>query len=305
MKKDLMIMTVAAIVASLTGCGAKETPVAETTTTPAVTVASTDASAPVSETTTVLEDTPADTEQTTTTVTEAATTAASATEPTETTTSAPLDDLDAMMSSIEAEIPEITQFTGLPEITVSIDTKSPGETTTRDSGALTPPDTKSVTTTTVATTKEQPVDSNTDMFTFTFENVTYSLPVGNSLTIPAGWADKSTPGKSVKSYANPSYEGCWIEEHRGHSDELNGVFVHVVNAMKNNTTYPPISLAKGIKWGSTEAEITAAYGTPAYKKSYKQYGTVASYILYQNGDRNLVLTVTERDGLCSAEMYID
>ncbi|MCR5167580.1 MAG: hypothetical protein K6C13_10265 [Oscillospiraceae bacterium] len=302
MKKILYIIALAAAAASMTACGSK----AETSE-PAVTSAA-------AETTTVTTAAAA-TEATTTTVTTATTaeepsaapdeTAASETTeaaPEQTTEAGDLD-LDAMMSSIEAEIPDITVFTGFKDIDVTVtypkhDDEEPDTTTTTASANAE---------TTAATTAAPPTVSApvTDMFSFNFDGVTYKMPItGSELQLPDGWVDATSSGRSDRIYDKSGFAGCHIEEiHRG-GDTLNGVYVHVVNDLQDGKPVPALSMAGGISWGSDKDEIKAAFGEPVRESSFNQYGTTTTALFYSSDEGDtMILYVPENCGLALIELY--
>lgn len=302
MKKVLYIITLAAVAASMTGCGSK----AETSGSAVTAAASETTTTAASETTTVTTTT-----VTTTTTAEEPAAAPNETMTSETTEAAPAQttaagdlDLDAMMSSIEAEIPDITVFTGFNDIDVTVTypkhDDSEGSTATTTSAAA---NTETTTTTTAApSTASAPV---TDMFSFNFDGVTYKMPVsGSQLQLPDGWVDGTSSGRSDRIYNKNGFDGCHIEEvHRG-GDTLNGVYVHVVNDLQDGKPVPALSMAGGISWGATKEQIKAAFGEPVRESAYNQYNTTTTALFYSSDEGDtMVLYVPENCGLALIELY--
>ena len=300
MKKVLYIITLAAVAASMTACGSK----AETSE-----PAATSAAAETTTVTTTAATTAAETTTTVTTTAEEPAAAPEETEASETGEAAPAQttaagdlDLDAMMSSIEAEIPDITVFTGFNDIDVTVtypkhDDEEPDTTTTASANAET----------TAATTAAPPTVSApvTDMFSFNFDGVTYKMPItGSELQLPDGWVDATSSGRSDRIYDKSGFAGCHIEEiHRG-GDTLNGVYVHVVNDLQDGKPVPALSMAGGISWGSDKEEIKAAFGEPVRESSFNQYGTTTTALFYSSDEGDtMILYVPENCGLALIELY--
>ena len=144
-----------------------------------------------------------------------------------------------------------------------------------------------------------------DMFKFTFDGITYSLPIsGYSLNVAKGWTEYIEPGKFTKSYSNDKYEGCVIDEIRRGGADLNGVSVSVIKAMRQGLDYPELTMPGGITWGSSEEDVIAAYGEPADTQQFVQYGTMTKYFEYRQSDGSKIfLGITEACGLALVEMY--
>ena len=187
MKKVLYIITLAAVAASMTGCGSKSE-----TSEPAVTAAAAETTTVTTTTvtTTTTAEEPADAPD------ETVTSETAQTSPAQTTEAGDFD-LDEMIASVEAEIPDITVFTGFKDIEVTVTyprhDDSEGSTATTTSAAA---NTETTTTTTAApSTASAPV---TDMFSFNFDGVTYKMPVsGSQLQLPDGWVDGTSSGRRI------------------------------------------------------------------------------------------------------------
>ena len=309
MKKALSIIVLAAAVASMTGCSsnsengesavtaAATSAAGETTiiTTTAVT-ATTAAEAPAADETATSETTKASPAQT---------------------TAAGDFDLDAMIASAEAMIPDITTFTGLKDINVTVtsfkndSTKESNTIITNSSAAKDETTTmtsavakeKTTTATTIApSTVSAPV---TDMFSFNFDGVTYKMPVsGSQLQLPNGWVEDTLSGRSNRIFNKSGFDGCHIEElHRG-GDKLNGVYVHVVNDLQDGKPVPVLSMAGGISWGATKEQVKDAFGAPARESAYNNYNTTTTALFYSSNEGDtMVLYIPENCGLALIELY--
>lgn len=294
MKKVLYIITLAAVAASMTGCGSKAE-MSEPAVTAAAAETTTVTTTTVTTTTTAEEPADAPDETVTSETTEAA--------PAQTTEAGDFD-LDEMIASVEAEIPDITVFTGFKDIEVTVTyprhDDSEGPNTTATSAAA---NTETTTTTTAApSTASAPV---TDMFSFNFDGVTYKMPVsGSQLQLPDGWVDGTSSGRSDRIYNKSGFDGCHIEEvHRG-GDTLNGVYVHVVNDLQDGKPVPALSMAGGISWGATKEQIKAAFGEPVRESAYNQYNTTTTALFYSSDEGDtMVLYVPENCGLALIELY--
>ena len=307
MKRNIVFVLALAAVMSLAGCGSQKTETGDQSNTEeAVTTTTTTAAAAETEA-------PQETSGEAETTSEAAAGNVETTEETQgavTTTAAAGElDLDAMMSSIEAEIPDITVFTGMDDIKVDINigngktttttaaAKKPEETTTTNSAAAV---TKAETTVTAA-----PATGNINsLFTFIFDGTTYSLPISGSLPLPAGWKVDSSASRTVARYANAAYEGCQIDEVERGGDTLNGVFVSVIEAKKKGSSCPALQMFKGITWGATVDDIKAQYGEPVHTGNYEQYGSNMTSLYYQDSvGSTIILEVSDKYGLALIEMY--
>ncbi len=301
MKKVLYIIVLAAVAASMTACGSKVE-----TSEPVVTAAASETTIAEAETTSVTT-TIADT----TTTAEEPSAAPDETVISETTEAAPAQttaaqdlDLDEMMSSIEAEIPDITVFTGFKDIDITVtypkhDDTDDAKTTTTSAAAMTE---TTETTTAEPSTVSAPV---TDMFSFNFDGVTYKMPVsGSELQLPEGWTDATSSGRSDRIYDKSGFDGCHIEEiHRG-GDTLNGVYVHVVNDLQDGKPVPALTMAGGISWGADKEQIKAAFGEPVRESEINQYNTTTTALFYSSDEGDtMVLYVPENCGLALIELY--
>ena len=290
MKKVLYTIVLAAVAAYVTGCGSKVE-----TSEPAVTTAA-------SETTTVEAETTTGTTTmaTTTTTAEEPAAAPDETVTSESTEAAPAQttaagdfDLDAMISSAEALIPDITVFTGFNDIDITV--TYPKHENTEDAETI-------ATTTVAPSTESAPV---TDMFSFNFDGVTYKMPVsGSELQLPDGWTDATSSGRSDRIYDKSGFDGCHIEEiHRG-GDTLNGVYVHVVNDLMDGKPVPALTMAGGISWGADKEQIKAAFGEPVRESEFNQYNTTTTALFYSSDEGDtMVLYVPESCGLALIELY--
>ena len=316
MKKNIVFMLALAAVMSLAGCGSSQKAEGEAPKAEESEVTTTAASAETTTTTTA----PAETEAPQTETQASASQAAETKEASEgtgegavTTSAAAADelDLDAMMSSVEALIPDVTVFTGMDDIKVDINIKKP-VVTTASSAAKKPAETTTTVTTTTAKKADKPAVPDpapagnvTSMYSLVFDGANYTLPVSGSLALPAGWKmDPDSASRTVARYVKDGYEGSEIDEVERGGDALNGVAVAVVHAMKNGKAYPSLQMYKGITWGSTVDEIKAQYGEPAHIGTGEQYGCNISVMYYTATDGScMVLTVTDKYGLALVEMY--
>ncbi len=202
-------------------------------------------------------------------------------------------DLDAMIASAEAEIPDITVFTGFKDIDITV--TYPKQENTEDAKTT-------VTTTVAPSTESAPV---TDMFSFNFDGVNYKMPVSDSqLQLPDGWTDATSSGRSDRIYDKSGFDGCHIEEIHHGGDKLNGVYVHVVNDLKDGKPVPTLTMAGGISWGADKEQIKAAFGEPVHESEFNQYDTTTTALFYSSDEGDtMVLYVPESCGLALIELY--
>lgn len=303
MKKNKVFILALAAVMSLTSCSLPqsgkqsqaEEPTVTTTADAASTEAQTEATQEDSQTTESAE------------VTE---TSASSDEKSVTTSAASAGelDIDAMISSAEALIPDITAFTGLPEITLDINKKNGA----KDSANAKTTKATAQTTETTANQADKPTVTNaapsgniSSMHSLIFDGMTYTLPISGTLPLPAGWKlDESSLDNSVLRYYNDSYENTEIHEVKRGGNTLNGVAIGVIHAMTKGGLYPSLQMYKGITWGSTVDEIKAQYGEPVRSGSTEQYGCNITTMIYSESDGSyIILTVADTYGLALVEMY--
>lgn len=308
--KKRMISVIAVIAAlSLAGCGSSETKSTDNAaeTTAAATTVTTAAPA---ETTETVSETEAATEQSAAETSAAAETAETEQKSSFTTVGDFEKDLDAMIASAEAEIPDITVFTGMKDIEINIGNKDKDKTTTTTAAAAKKPETTTTVTTTAAKAETTaaavtaPAGDVDSLFTVIFDGTKYSLPISGTLPLPAGWTVSSSAERSAATFENKSYEGCQIDELRKGGDALNGVFIAVIEAMKKGSAYPALQMYKGITWGSTVDEIKAQYGEPVHSKNYEQYKCHMTSMYYKDSNDSLmIMEVSEEYGLALIEFY--
>lgn len=187
-------------------------------------------------------------------------------------------ELDAMIASIEAEIPDITVYSGVGGSTdpVTEDKPSDGNTTT--------------TTTSAAASANAPVVSdlkNEQQFVFdgkTYDNETFTSA---GVSAPSGWAK----GASDRQYDNSLYTGCAIIE-----GPSKGAAFTIGGAKKDGkTSFPTLQLYKGLTWGATVSDIKAAYGEPVKEGKTEQYTTVLNDLYYHSANGGLIVFEVSED----------
>ena len=192
------------------------------------------------------------------------------------TTEAPDDlDLDAMIASIEAEIPEITAYSG---IDIDIDPTLEDTSSTAEAG-----------TTTTTTKPEANAPAVADLSSyqqFSFDGMNYdNANITNSaVTVPSGWEDK---GRSTKDYKNPLYPDYDIVV----SDNS----VQFMKTRDEDGNKPSLQLYKGLTWGASVADVKAAYGEPVHEGSSNQYGTTFTNMFYKDSDGLLIIYQVSSD----------
>ncbi|MBQ8965688.1 hypothetical protein [Ruminococcus sp.] len=208
------------------------------------------------------------------------------------------DDFDAqiesMIASAEAEIPDITAFSGF-----DIDTsKSGGKTTTE--AEKTTAKTENTAKTEEFETPILPVETvdNEQQFVFegkTYDNATFTSP---GVPIPAGWSQSST--SSGNQYENSAYPECYLVE--GNSK---GALYIIANAKSSGkTSFPSLQLYKGLTWGATADDIKAAYGEPAKESHSEQFGTDLTNLFYNSADNALIVYEVSSDwGLIAVNCF--
>lgn len=192
------------------------------------------------------------------------------------TTEAPDDlDLDAMIASIEAEIPEITAYSG---IDIDIDPTLEDTSSTAEAG-----------TTTTTTKPEANAPAVADLKSyqqFSFDGMTYDNAniINSAVTVPSGWEDK---GRSTKDYKNPLYPDYDIVV----SDNS----VQFMKTRDEDGNKPSLQLYKGLTWGASVADVKAAYGEPVHEGTSNQYGTTFTNMFYKDSDGLLIIYQVSSD----------
>ena len=192
------------------------------------------------------------------------------------TTEAPDDlDLDAMIASIEAEIPEITAYSG---IDIDIDPTLEDTSSTAEAG-----------TTTTTTKPEANAPAVADLSSyqqFSFDGMTYDNAniINSAVTVPSGWEDK---GRSTKDYKNPLYPDYDIVV----SDNS----VQFMKTRDGDGNKPSLQLYKGLTWGASVADVKAAYGEPVHEGTSNQYGTTFTNMFYKDSDGLLIIYQVSSD----------
>ena len=208
------------------------------------------------------------------------------------------DDFDAqiesMIASAEAEIPDITVFSGF-----DIDTSKLGGKTTSEAEKTT----TKADTTTKAEEFETPVISadtvkNDQQFVFegkTYDNTSFT---SQGVSVPAGWSQSST--SSGNQYENSAYPECYLVE--GNSK---GALYIIANAKSSGkTSFPSLQLYKGLTWGATADDIKAAYGEPAKEGHSEQFGTSLTNLFYSSADGALIVYEVSSDwGLIAVNCF--
>ncbi|WP_295152408.1 hypothetical protein [uncultured Ruminococcus sp.] len=186
--------------------------------------------------------------------------------------------LDAMMSSIEAEIPDITAFSGFSDSSKpEIDSQSAGgEATTTTTTSK--PDTNAPVTADLKNEQQLVFDGKT------YDNTTF---VSGGIDVPAGWAI----GSSSRQYENSAYPNSYIV-----AGPSKGASFTIPDAKKKGeTSLPSLQLYKGLTWGATADDIKAAYGTPVKESNTESYGTSMTNLWYKSSDGALMVYEVSAD----------
>jgi len=184
-------------------------------------------------------------------------------------------DLDAMIASIEAEIPDITAYSG---IDIDIDPTLEDTSSTAEAG-----------TTTTTTKPEANAPAAADLTSyqqFSFDGMTYDNAniLDSAVTVPSGWEDK---GRSSKDYKNTLYPDYDIVV----SDKV----VQFIKTRDEGGDKPSLKLYKGLTWGASASDIKAAYGEPVHEGSSDQYGTAFTNMFYKDSDGLLIIYQVSSD----------
>lgn len=177
-------------------------------------------------------------------------------------------DLDAMIASIEAEIPDITVYTP------------------NDIGGIKNDDTSSTAEAGTTTTTSMPAanaPSTADLKSyqqFSFDGMTYDNTniLDSTFTPPSGWEDKGT---SIKNYVNPLYPDFGIS--------VSDSSILFVRTQNENSSQPSLQLYKGLTWGASASDVKAAYGEPMHEGKSEQYGTTLKNLFYKDDDGYLII----------------
>ena len=136
--------------------------------------------------------------------------------------------------------------------------------------------------------------SNWDSFNVNYGGALYHLPVPVQVMLSNGWKMVSDPNQTVA--AKSSQVGVQLSKDNQTLDTsvrnylttgqpVSNCYVTDLKYDINDNAKVPLSLAKGISEKSTEADITAAYGTPTSTDSslsfkYLTYGTVFQKVTF-------------------------
>ncbi|SFD03598.1 hypothetical protein [Ruminococcus albus] len=187
-------------------------------------------------------------------------------------------ELDAMIASIEAEIPDITVYSGI------------------GGGSATEEKPSEEATTTTTSTEDDKPDANSPVIAdlkneqqFVFDGKTYDNESFTSagISAPSGWAT----GASDKQYENSAYPNCFIVE-----GPSKGAVFTIGDAKKNGkTSFPSLQLYKGLTWGATVSDIKAAYGEPVKEGKTEQYTTTLNDLYYHSANGGLIVFEVSED----------
>ena len=187
--------------------------------------------------------------------------------------------LDAMMSSIEAEIPDITVYSGLGSSSKpETDSQSAGGEATTTTTTTAKPDTNAPVAADLKSEQQLVFDGKTyDNSTFTSEGI----------SAPSGWS----VGSSDKQYENPAYPDSYIV-----AGQSKGASFMIPDAKKKGeTALPSLQLYKGLTWGASADDIKAAYGTPVKESNTESYGSSMTNLWYKSSDGALVVYEVSAD----------
>ena len=193
-------------------------------------------------------------------------------------TTAPSDiDLDSMIASIEADIPQVTAFSG-----IDIGGSKPEADSSASASADTSSAAEAVTTTTT-TMPEANAPVTADLKSnqqLVFDGMIYDNTniLDSAITPPSGWTDQ---GFSNKDYQNPLYPNVSIVESDG--------VVQFVRTRNEGGALPELQLYKGLTWGATASDVKAAYGEPVHEGSGEQYGTTFTTLYYKDSNDYLII----------------
>ena len=193
------------------------------------------------------------------------------------------DDLDSMIASMEADIPQITAFSG-------IDLGSKPELVTDSSSAAEHSAEPAVTTTTAAKPEANAPSTAelSNLQQFTFDGVKYDNASFTSagVTKPNGWVQNNT---NEKQYENSLYPECYILEgmHQGAT--------FMISKKNGQTSFPSLQLYKGLTWGATVADAKAAYGAAVKEGRSEQYGTTMTNLFYTDAEGSLIIFMVSDD----------
>lgn len=195
-------------------------------------------------------------------------------------------ELDAMIASAEAEIPDIDDILGTKD-TKKTETEKPAETEK-------PEETKKTEAETTTKAPEANPDADTDLkneHQLVFDGQTYdnTTMTSEGVTKPAGWTVGSS--STGRQFEKEGYDRSYLVENTG-----KGVTFTIGDAKSNGVTnIPSLRLYKGLTWGATVDDIKAAYGTPVKVGSSDMYGTQLTNLFYAAADGSLIVYEVSSD----------